>query len=155
MNAASHTKRNLSSIVLCAGKGTRMRSKVPKVLHKAAGRSLGGWCINAAFDSGANQVVVVVGHRAEDTKAGLQKECSKPLHFALQAEQNGTGHAVLCALESLDRNADDVLILYGDTPLLKRESLSALLALHHKQDALLSLWVCTPKDPFGYGRIER
>ncbi len=145
----------LASIVLCAGKGTRMKSRVPKVLHSVAGRPLGAWSLARAFELGASPVIAVVGHEAEAVKQGLAPHVSGDLRFALQAEQRGTGHAVMCGLESLPDVADEVLVLYGDTPLLRRESLQALIDAHARASGPLAMLTTTLDEPSGYGRIVR
>ena len=112
----------LTVVVLAAGKGTRMKSGLPKVLHPVAGRPLGAWSLVTAHEVGASPVIAVVGHEAEAVQEGLSLHAAE-VRFALQAEQRGTGHAVQHGLEALSEDADEVLILYGDTPLLKAESL--------------------------------
>jgi bifunctional UDP-N-acetylglucosamine pyrophosphorylase/glucosamine-1-phosphate N-acetyltransferase len=149
------TERRCAAVVLCAGKGTRMKSQHPKVLHPVLGRPLGAWSLGLANELNAAPLVVVVGHEAERVEAGLRASCDGALAFALQAEQKGTGHAVQMALPSVPEDVDDVLILYGDTPLLTRERLQALLDAHAAADTPLSMLVCELDDPSGYGRVVR
>ncbi len=139
-----------AAIVLAAGKGTRFKSEVPKVLHLAAGRSMLGHVLEAVRGVDVAQVVVVVGHQAEDVAAEVERIGLPNATTALQAEQNGTGHAVQCALPSLDDDIDDVLILAGDTPLVTTETLQPLLDAGPA--AVLTAIV---DDASGYGRIVR
>lgn len=138
----------LDVITLAAGQGTRMRSTLPKVLHRLAGKPMVCHVLDTARELEAQQLHVVVGHDAERVREALAEY---PLHFALQAEQKGTGHAVAQALDGLGDGK--VLILYGDVPLIRRETLAALLAeVSASRMALLSVML---DDPTGYGRIVR
>jgi bifunctional UDP-N-acetylglucosamine pyrophosphorylase/glucosamine-1-phosphate N-acetyltransferase len=143
----------LASIVLCAGKGTRMKSEQPKVLHPAAGRAMGAWPLRAARQAGADPLIAVVGHEADAVKAALTEDLGEGLRFALQPEQRGTGHAVQCGLPALPDDAEQVLILYGDTPLLRAETLSALAQARVAADVPLAMLTTTLADPTGYGRV--
>lgn len=144
---------NVAAVVLAAGKGTRMKSGVVKVLHPAAGRPMISWPVDAARATGANPVVLVVGHQAEAVAAVFQG--SSDIRTALQAEQLGTGHAVACARPALEGFAGTVLILCGDTPLLRPHTLQNLVAYHRQQGASLTVLTAEMPDPFGYGRIVR
>lgn len=143
----------LAVIVLAAGQGTRMKSAHAKVLHPLGGRPLVCHVLEASSSLGAARSVVVVGHQAEV----VERACAGfAASFALQREQRGTGHAVRVACE--ERLADfsgDVLILYGDVPLLRAETLERLLRRHRQHGALLSLLTTVLEDPHGYGRIVR
>ena len=142
----------LSVIVLSAGKSTRMKSDTPKVLHPVCGRPLGHWPLRAAETLAPANVVVVVGHQAERVEADL-KSAFPAVKTALQAEQKGTGHAAQIGLSALDDVTGTVVILYGDVPLLRPESLRSLLEI--RGDRPLSMLTFTPEDPTGYGRIVR
>ena len=150
-------KTSLTCIVLCAGKGTRMKSELPKVVHEILGKPMVAYPTECAFALGANPVVAVVGHQAERVEETLRAHFPEGLHCALQAEQNGTGHAVQMALQSLPETweSDSVLILYGDTPLLQTESLADLISLQRESSADLALLTTRLPDPTGYGRIVR
>lgn len=138
----------LDVVVLAAGQGTRMRSTLPKVLHRLAGKPMVCHVLDTAGELEAQRLHVVVGHGAEQVRESLAEY---PLHFALQAEQKGTGHAVAQVLEGLGDGK--VLILYGDVPLIRRETLAALLAqVSENRMGLLSVML---DDPTGYGRIVR
>lgn len=138
----------LDVVILAAGQGTRMRSTLPKVLHRLAGKPMVRHVIDTAAGLHAERTHVVVGHGAEKVREALA-DCR--VHFALQAEQKGTGHAVAQALEGLGNGR--VLVLYGDVPLIHRATLERLL--EGVDDNHLGLLTVTLDDPGGYGRILR
>ncbi len=145
-----------TAIVLAAGQGTRMKSARPKVLHPLCGRPMLDWVLEAAFGAGADDAIVVVGHARAEVEAHLAKTFGDRVRTALQAEQNGTGHAVMCALPALAADADRVLILYGDTPLVRADDLRALAGALSDDDAgPLGMLTCRVADPTGYGRVLR
>src|SRR5881394_3697260 len=111
------------AIILAAGKGTRMRSARSKVLHAAGGRPLLRWVIDAARGAGCESIVVIVGHRADDVRAAFASETD--LVWVEQQEQQGTGHALLQAEPAVPREAT-LLVLSGDVPLVRPETLAAL-----------------------------
>ena len=139
---------SLDIVILAAGQGTRMRSALPKVLHEVAGKSMLGHVIDTARALAPRKIHVVIGHGAEQVRERLAAE---DIHFVLQAEQLGTGHAVAQAMPQVD--ADKVLILYGDVPLTRVETLAALLQQVNEQQ--LGLLTVQLADPSGYGRIIR
>lgn len=145
-------KNALGILVLAAGKGTRMRSKRAKVLHAAAGRPLLGWALGAARALAPAEIVVVVGHGAAEVRAAFE---GAGVSFALQKEQRGTGHAARVGLKALRGSPRETLLLYGDVPLLRAESLRALLAHHRARRAAATVLTMFPKDPTGYGRVLR
>jgi len=138
----------LHSIILAAGKGTRMNSKLPKVLQPLAGKPLLGHVLQTA-QSIDSTVHVVYGHGAEAVQSEFSDE---DINWVLQAEQNGTGHAVQVAIPSIDNDDDTVLVLYGDVPLIQKETLENLIAEAQSGLAILSV---NAEDPTGYGRIVR
>jgi len=138
----------LSVVILAAGKGTRMKSSTPKVLHKLANKPLVEHVYNTAKDLGAEEVVVIYGHGGEQVKETCKHFDAK---WVEQEEQLGTGHAVMQAFDSINLN-NDVLILYGDVPLTRKETLLDLLEYSEGKVALLSVNL---NEPFGYGRILR
>lgn len=144
---------SLVAVILAAGKGTRMGSDLPKVLHRFLGEPLVVHPIRAARAAGAEAVVVIVGHGAAEVEAALADQ--PDLRFALQSEQRGTGHAVQCALPALADHAGSVLILSGDVPRLRPATLHALAAAAAASRGGLALATFTPPDPTGYGRIVR
>jgi bifunctional UDP-N-acetylglucosamine pyrophosphorylase / glucosamine-1-phosphate N-acetyltransferase len=146
----------LAAVVLCAGAGTRMKSTQAKVLHPILGSPLAAYPIRRAFEVGAAPVVAVVGHQAASVEARLRAELpNQPLEFALQEQQLGTAHAVRAAESKLAGHRGDVLILYGDVPLVRRELLAQLLQAHRAAPGPLTLVTFRPPSPRGYGRLVR
>jgi len=143
----------LAVVVLAAGQGTRMKSAHAKVLHHLGGKPLIRHVLDACAPLGAQHTVVVVGHQAE----AVEGACGGyGAGFALQRQQRGTGHAVGVATEAKLRGfTGDVVIVYGDVPLLETGTLERLVRRHREQGALLSLLTTMVEDPFGYGRIVR
>jgi bifunctional UDP-N-acetylglucosamine pyrophosphorylase/glucosamine-1-phosphate N-acetyltransferase len=148
----AHASRPLAALLLAAGKGTRMKSRRPKVLHELWGRPLLAYPVEAARALAPERLLAVVGHGAD----GIRERFAGELEFVLQTEQRGTGHAVLQCREALQGFAGDVLILYGDTPLLRSETLARMR--DHKREGeadlvLLSAEVDVPgivvRDPGG------
>jgi len=146
---------SLSAIVLAAGLGTRMRSNRAKVLHQLGGQPLLRYPLTAVASLGADPVVVVVGHRAEAVSRVAEASGPPNIRSVLQEEQHGTGHAVRCALPAMGDFSGDVLILYGDVPLIRAETLRSLVETHRAEHADLSLLTVRYPDPTGYGRIVR
>ena len=144
----------LTVVVLAAGQGTRMRSALPKVLHEVAGRSLLGHVVAAVAPAPDDTLVVVVGHGRDAVTEHLAA-IAPSAQAVVQAEQRGTGHAVRIALEAVPDADGTVLVLPGDTPLLRSETLDALLATHRGSGAAATLLTATVPDPTGYGRIVR
>ena len=142
---------NLVAIILAAGKGTRMRSKYPKVLHKLGGKPMLQHVIDAATVAGADKKVIIVGHEAEMVEAMVGEQGT----IALQAEQLGTGHAVMQTAEALKGFTGTALILCGDTPLLDGEELKKFCEAHQASSAAATVLTAIMDDPFGYGRIIR
>ena len=142
---------NLVAVILAAGKGTRMRSKYPKVLHKVGGKPMLQHVIDAATVAGCDEKVVIVGHEAEL----VEKMVGNQGKIALQAEQLGTGHAVMQTAEALKGFTGTALILCGDTPLLEGEELKKFCEAHKASGAAATVLTAVMDDPFGYGRIVR
>ena len=146
----------LAAVVLCAGKGTRMRSDKAKVLHPILGKPLCFYPLMRALELGASPVTVVVGHQAEQVEGSVKALFpAAPMRFALQKEQRGTADAVRSAEQSLRGFDGRVLILYGDVPLVRRETLAALADAHERNGGVLSLVSTRLEDPTGYGRVIR
>ncbi|MDH6127882.1 bifunctional UDP-N-acetylglucosamine diphosphorylase/glucosamine-1-phosphate N-acetyltransferase GlmU [Kitasatospora sp. GP82] len=146
-------------IVLAAGGGTRMKSKrLPKVLHEICGRSLVGHAVAAAQELTPSQLVVVVGHMRELVQQHLAEQYPDA-RTAVQLEQNGTGHAVRTALESLSADGIEldgtVVVTTGDAPLLTAATLAALVEAHAEQGNGVTVLTAVVPDAFGYGRILR
>jgi bifunctional UDP-N-acetylglucosamine pyrophosphorylase/glucosamine-1-phosphate N-acetyltransferase len=151
MTAASTPEVHV--VILAAGKGTRMKSSLPKVLHVLAGRPLIDHVLRAARPLGAASTVLVVGHGAEDVKAALADDAS--LEFVVQSPQLGTGHALLQAEPKLRGRSGVVLLLYGDVPLLDTSTLSRLLETHRSAKAAATVLTAHLEQPYGYGRMVR
>lgn len=145
----SQTSADLVAIVLAAGMGTRMRSTLPKVLHTVAGDPLVLHVLRGATAAGASSALLVVGHRSEQVIAALPPHVS----HAIQEPQLGTGHAVQVAMSSLGHTPRRVLVLYGDTPLLRASTIASLLSA--QDGAAIALLSATIDDPSGYGRVVR
>lgn len=142
---------DIVAIILAAGKGTRMRSKYPKVLHKVGGKPMLQHVIDAATAAGAQRKVIIVGHEAEMVAEMVGTQGT----IALQAEQLGTGHAVMQTAEALKGFSGTALILCGDTPLLDGEELKKFCEAHQASGAAATVLTAIMDDPFGYGRIIR
>lgn len=140
-----------TSVILAAGMGTRMKSKMPKVLHKVCGKPLSKWVIDASEAAGADKVCAVVGHKAETVKEVLGDVCE----FALQAEQKGTGHAVMQAIDVIKNSKGEVVILNGDTPLITAETINKAIEYHKNNDNQATVITAILDDATGYGRIVR
>ncbi len=138
------------AVILAAGEGTRMKSDMPKVLHKALGKPLVNHVTDGATAAGVDDLIVVVGHGAEQVKAILPDHA----HAVLQAEQLGTGHAVQMAEALIDPEAL-VLILCGDAPLLTPETLRTFMDFHQRQGNAATVLSARLLNPYGYGRILR
>ena len=142
----------LAIAILAAGKGTRLKSQRPKVLHSIGGKPLLLHVIDAALKVvPAGDVVVIVGHEAARVRATVEHT---GVRFAEQTEQKGTGHAVAQALPAL-QGYDDVLVLSGDVPLLDSSTVLALRDLHVSRQAAMTILTAEVEQPFGYGRIVR
>ena len=141
----------LTAVILAAGKGTRMKSKLPKVLHKVGGHPMLEHVMDAAEAAGCQDNVVVIGHGAELVRELVGNRA----RIALQAEQLGTGHAVLQAADTLKDFTGTVMILCGDTPLLEAAELRKFYEEHVQSGAAATVMSAMMEDPFGYGRILR
>lgn len=141
----------LVSLILAAGKGTRMKSKLPKVLHKVAGKAMVERVLEAAQSIGAKRNVVIVGFGGDDVKAYLGDRAE----YVTQLEQKGTGHAVQQAESVLGNHEGLILLLCGDTPLVTQQTLEQLLAHHKETGAAATVLTAYMDNPYGYGRIIR
>lgn len=141
------TERNCAAVVLAAGKGTRMKSDLPKVLHRVAGRPMILHLLDTLDDAEVTRRVVVVAPGMDGVAAAVA-----PAPVAIQAEALGTGHAALAARDALHGFAGDILVLFGDTPLLEPETVRRMLAARRRGSALVALGF-RPADPAEYGRL--
>ncbi|MFF7748846.1 bifunctional UDP-N-acetylglucosamine diphosphorylase/glucosamine-1-phosphate N-acetyltransferase GlmU [Streptomyces sp. NPDC007971] len=147
--------RPAAVVVLAAGEGTRMKSATPKVLHQICGRSLVGHVLAAARELDPANLIVVVGHAREQVGEHLT-EIDPAVRTAVQAQQNGTGHAVRMGLEELGGAVDGtVVVVCGDTPLLTGATLTQLAATHHADGNAVTVLTAEVPDATGYGRIVR
>jgi UDP-N-acetylglucosamine diphosphorylase/glucosamine-1-phosphate N-acetyltransferase len=142
----------LAVIILAAGKGTRMNSDLPKVLHKICGKTLIQHVLRTARELDPERVVVIVGHRRDEVKAEL-RDCDA--ECVVQEPQLGTGHAVLQTAPLLSEFTGDVIVLSGDVPLLKTNTLKQLIRDHQKSGVAVTVLSTMAPDPKGYGRIVR
>jgi bifunctional UDP-N-acetylglucosamine pyrophosphorylase/glucosamine-1-phosphate N-acetyltransferase len=151
------------AILLAAGKGTRMNSDLPKVVHEVAGEPMIRWVVRAAAQAGVQRCVVIVGHRAELVREALGAEgdddsCTfEDVHidFALQQQQLGTGHAAAMARPYFENRPASVFVLCGDGPLIRPETLVKLLDMHRRKSSSATLATAVLDDPSGYGRVVR
>jgi bifunctional UDP-N-acetylglucosamine pyrophosphorylase/glucosamine-1-phosphate N-acetyltransferase len=145
-----HLAMSAIALILAAGEGTRMKSDKPKVAHEILGLPMVRWVVDAAREAGCERSVAITGHRAEQVEALLgDVECVR------QDQQLGTGHAVMCAQAALGDFHGSLLVLSGDTPLLRASTISGLVAMRESAGAVLTLLTATLPDPTGYGRIVR
>ena len=143
----------VATIILAAGKGTRMKSETVKVLHPILGLPMLSYPIDLALNGiRSEKTIVVVGYQGDRIKEMFQ---SSQIHFALQAEQLGTGHAALQAIPFLQTFTGTVLILCGDVPLVKADTLRSFIGAFAESQSILSVLTTVVEDPFGYGRILR
>ncbi len=138
---------------MAAGKGTRMKSELPKVLFPVCGRPMIDYVLDALEAAGIERSIVVVGYRADDVRRALAPR--RGVAFALQAEQRGTGHAVMSAREQLAGHEGPVVVVAGDSPLMQSDSLRSLLAEFDRTRPACLLGTGTKEDPRGLGRIVR
>jgi UDP-N-acetylglucosamine diphosphorylase/glucosamine-1-phosphate N-acetyltransferase len=130
-----------------------MHSDKAKVLHEIDGRAMVTYVAEAATRIAGEQVVIVIGHQAEAVRRSVTESLSVPVRFAFQEQQLGTGHAVSCALPLLGEAVKEVVILYGDVPLLREQTLLNLIDDHTTSDRELTLLAVELADPTGYGRV--
>lgn len=143
---------SVKAVVLAAGAGTRMKSNLPKVLHRVAGRPMVGWVLGAVGSLEPDETVVVVGTGGDQ----VQEILPPGIAVAFQEEQLGTGHATGIALDAMELSDDDtVMVAPGDTPLLVPETLRELAEMHRRTGSAVSILTAEVDDPSGYGRILR
>jgi bifunctional UDP-N-acetylglucosamine pyrophosphorylase / glucosamine-1-phosphate N-acetyltransferase len=143
---------NFAIAIMAAGKGTRLKSKHPKVIHKIGGRPLLEHVIRAAAQVvPASDIFAIIGHEADRVREAVK---ATAVNFVLQPEQRGTGHAIMCAREAL-ANYDHFLVLSGDVPLIRTETIARVRDFHTQHNAAMTILTAEPPDPFGYGRVLR
>jgi UDP-N-acetylglucosamine diphosphorylase/glucosamine-1-phosphate N-acetyltransferase len=145
-------REGFRTIILAAGKGKRMKSDLAKVLHPVCGVPMLAYSVAAARAAGAQKIVVVIGHQAERIRELFKKD---ELLFVEQHALLGTGHAVLQAKEAFKDYAGSVVILCGDVPLIRSETVRALYECHRSDDAVVTVLTTIPAEPSGYGRVVK
>lgn len=140
-----------TSVILAAGMGTRMKSAMPKVLHKVCGKALCKWVIDASKEAGADMVVTIIGHKADMVRTQIEADTE----IAVQAEQKGTGHAVMQASDFIRETEGSVVILNGDTPLITAETIKKAIKFHDESGNQATVITAILDDATGYGRIVR
>lgn len=150
----SFMNKSLKAVILAAGKGTRMKSEKPKVLHEIFNKPLAGWVLSACEEIGSFENIVIVGHKGEDVEKFVKKQHSESV-CVYQKEQLGTAHAVSMAKDTLGDFDGNVLILCGDTPLITAKSLFDFVEYHNKNNSDITVMSSVFENPFGYGRIVR
>jgi bifunctional UDP-N-acetylglucosamine pyrophosphorylase/glucosamine-1-phosphate N-acetyltransferase len=146
----SYRHPGTAAIVLAAGQGKRMHSDLAKVLHPMAGQPLLGYVLNTLDELGVGRTLVVIGHQRERVRATF---AAAEVEWVVQAEQRGTGHAVLMTGSALEAFEGTLLVVCGDTPLLRASTLHALLEGHRASHAAVTVLSMRLPDPKGYGRI--
>ena len=145
----------IKSIILAAGKGTRMKSEKPKVLHEIFGKTLVEYVIDAVNNTKlADENFVIIGHQAEKVEEYIKNNCPNS-KTVLQSPQLGTGHAVSMALPYLENFDGEIIILCGDTPLITPETIKEFAEYHHSKNADLTVMSANFDNPANYGRIIR
>jgi len=151
-----HAQTPAAAVILAAGKGTRMNSDLPKVMHCALGKPLVHWVVDACMGIGVPRIVLVVGHGADLVRTHFAGT-GLPVEFVMQSQQLGTGHAVDQARSALAScaPADEVLVLCGDGPLITAATLQRLVDAHRRARAEATMATSVIPDATGYGRIQR
>ena len=141
-----------SAVILAAGKGTRMKSALPKVLHKVCGKEMVNQVIDTLRKSDIEDIDLVIGNGAEEVK-----KATKDTHvlYSIQEEQLGTGHALMCAREFLEGKDGVVAVFTGDAPLITSETVKDCMEFHNKGEYKATILTAIVGNPFGYGRIIR
>lgn len=147
--------QSLAVIILAAGLGTRMKSARAKVLHELGGLPLISYVCRTAKSLGPEKIYVVVGHQANEVEKAVETEVGSSASFVTQAEQRGTGDAVMSARAQLEDSDTEVLVLSGDVPMIRESTLSGFLAQHHASGSACSILSVRLENPTGYGRIVR
>ena len=141
----------LSVAILAAGKGTRMESSLPKVLHKISGKSLLQRVIDSCIELKPDHIFVITGHKSKEVQKSIPN--NKKIQFVIQEPQLGTGHAIQVLCREVKNHEGKLLVLNGDVPLIRPNTLKRLLYLHDSKKADVSLITTKKKNPHGYGRV--
>ena len=141
----------LAVAILAAGKGTRMASSLPKVLHKISGKTLLQRVLDSCNELKPDKIFIVVGHKSKEVENSIIK--NKNIQFIIQNPQKGTGHAVQVLSQQVKKQEGKLLVLNGDVPLIKAETLRKLIHFHDSKNADVSLITTKKSNPYGYGRV--
>ena len=141
----------LTVAILAAGKGTRMASSMPKVLHKLSGKTLLQRVIDSCKELNPDKIFIIIGHKSEEVEGSISK--NKNIHFIVQNPQKGTGHAVQVLSKQVKNHKGKLIVLNGDVPLIKAETLKRLINYHDSKTADVSVITTKKKYPYGYGRV--
>jgi bifunctional UDP-N-acetylglucosamine pyrophosphorylase/glucosamine-1-phosphate N-acetyltransferase len=153
-SSKSTRARPLAAIILAAGKGKRMNSDLPKVVHPVAGQPMVRWVVQACRESGADPIILVIGHGGETVQAAFKGD-DADIRYVVQDQQLGTGHATMCADDLLASFDGDVLVLAGDGPLIRAQTIRTMHQKHVQTNAAATMATSVIPDPTGYGRIVR
>ncbi|MGL4606069.1 MAG: bifunctional UDP-N-acetylglucosamine diphosphorylase/glucosamine-1-phosphate N-acetyltransferase GlmU [Eubacteriaceae bacterium] len=138
-------------LILAAGQGTRMKSEIPKVLHKVCGKSLLDYVIDASKGAGVEKIGTIIGYKSDLVKETLEDQ----IEIIIQEEQLGTGHAVMTALPFFEEFSGNLLILVGDAPLVRKETIEGLIKTHEEKGFSATVLSAEISDPTGYGRMVK
>lgn len=153
MNHKSLTKNRVGAVVLAAGQGKRMKSELPKVLHEVAGLPMVKHVVDILEGANITNIVVVVGHGAQEVRAVLKNHHPRSLKYVHQGKRLGTAHAVMCAEPLLFSKVDKVIVIYGDTPLFTSDTIRELIRLFDDRKPVLVLVSFDTDNSTGYGRV--
>ncbi len=145
----------LHALILAAGKGTRMKSELPKVVHPILGRPMVSYVIDAVKSIGCDKTILVTGYKSNVVKASLQNMNDGSIDYTEQTEQLGTGHAVQCYVKSASERPKNLLVVCGDTPLISTETINKMVELHKKEQPAITMMTLIMNEPGNYGRIVR
>lgn len=144
--------KKYAAIIMAAGEGKRMNSPIPKTAHKVLGKPMINWVIEAASNSGAQEIITVIGFKGQELRDMLGENLCK---FAWQHEMKGTGHATMMAMPEVSDDATDVMVLCGDNPLITADTLQKMMAVHDHDGNSVTVLTAEVPDATGLGRIVR
>ena len=145
----------IASVVLAAGMGTRMKSRIPKMMHQVLGKPIVLHALSSVIGISDLPPVVVVGHGSETVTQALRESFGEGVQFALQAEQLGTGHAVMCAEPMLAGKSELVLVTLADMPMLREETIASIVKFHQYAGNVMTMTCVIGDVPRGFGRVLR
>ena len=145
----------LHALILAAGKGTRMKSDLPKVVHPILGRPMVSYVIDAVKAVGCDKTILVTGYKSDVVKASLKDLNDSSIAYTDQKEQLGTGHAVQCYVKTTVERPKNLLVVCGDTPLISVETLNKMVEIHNAQKPAITMMTLVMNEPGNYGRIVR